>query len=236
VFVTRIRNRQRGQALVETAIMLPIALLCVFGILYLAHAGIMTERTQSAMRYAGFSGFYGQSNQAYTAADIYSNLQGGTQPVPCPTAPPGVFTDTAPYPGPASPPLWGPNWQVSSNCETVIQNIGGAEFLASRDIASTIVNVQTGITVPPFLQPLIGGTAVMFSQIAFAHPQYPGILMYCNSDTYNAVHGSITAMGSVGMPTPIPGGSPSPAPSGAPSPLPTSPVPTPTPFASTGSC
>lgn len=236
MFVARARARQRGQALTETIIMLPVGIFCVFAILYLGHAGIMAERSQAAIRYAGFTGFYGQSDQAYTAADIYANLQGGTQPLPCPTAPPGAFNDTAPYPGPASPTLWGPDWQISSNCQTITQNIGGAEFLASRDIAATVVNVQTGINVPPFLQPLIGSNTVMFAQTAFAHPQYPGVIMYCNSDTYSAVHDSITAMSTVGMPTPMPGSSPTPVPSSAPSPLPTSPVPTPTPYSATGSC
>jgi len=236
MLVTRMRTRQRGQALVETILMLPLAIFCVFAILYLAHAGIMNERAQAAIRFAGFTGFYGQSDQAYTAADIYANLQGGTQPVPCPTAPAGIFSDTAPFPGPASPRLWGPNWQVSSNCGTMVKNIGGAEFLASRDIAATLVNVQTGVTVPAFLQPLIGGNAVIFAQTTFAHPQYPGIIMYCNPGTYSAVHDSITAMSSASMPTPIPGGASTPLPSGAPSPLPTSPVPTPTPYPLTGAC
>lgn len=237
MLVTLRRRRQRGQALTETVIMLPAAMLALFAILYLAHAGIVTERTQSAMRYAGFAGFYGQSDQAYTAADIYANLEGGTQPVPCPTAPAGAYSDTGPYPGPASPRLWGPDWQVSSNCATIVQNIGGAEFLASRDIAATVVNVQTGVNVPTFLQPLIGSNAVIGSEIAFVHPAYPGVIMFCNQDTYNAVHDSITAMSTVGLPTPVPdGGSPSPLPSDNPSPLPTSPVPTPTPFSSTGAC
>lgn len=236
MFLARSRTRQRGQALIETVIMLPIAIFCVFAILYLAHAGIMTERTQSAIRYAGFAGFYGQSDQAFTAADIYSNLQGGAQPLPCPTAPAGAFNDTAPYPGPASPQLWGPNWQISSNCATIVRNIGGAEFLASRDISATVVNVQTGIDVPAYLQPLIGSTAVMYAKTAFSHPAYPGVLMYCNPPTYEAVHDSITAMSTVGMPTPLPASSPSAAPSGAPSPLPTSPVPTPTPISGAGTC
>ncbi len=230
------RRRQRGQALTETAIVLPVAILAVFGILYLSHAGIVSERTQSALRYAGFAGFYGQSNQAYTAADIYSNLQGGAQPVPCPTAPAGAYNDTAPYPGPSSPPLWNPDWQISSNCGIVTQNIGGAEFLASRTLAATIVNVQTGVNVPSFLQPLIGRNAVMYAQTAFAHPQYPGIIMFCNGDTYTAVHDSITAMSTVSMPTPLPAQSPTAAPSNAPSPVPTSPVPTPSPYSASGSC
>ncbi len=236
MLVANRRRIQRGQALIETIIVLPIAIFCVFAILYLAHAGIMTERTQSAIRYAGFAGFYGQSNQAYTAADIYTNLRGGSPPVPCPTAPAGAFDDTAPYPGPSSPRLWGPDWQISSNCGTVTQNIGGASFLASRTLAATLVNVQTGINVPSYLQPLIGGNAVMFAQTAFAHPQYPGVIMFCNVDTYNAVHDSITAMSTVGMPTPLPVSSPSPVPSGAPTALPTSPVPTPTPISNPGSC
>lgn len=230
------RRRQRGQALTETIIVLPVVILAIFGILYLSHAGIVEERTQSAIRYAGFTGFYGQSNQAYTAADIYSNMQGGAQPVPCPTAPAGAYNDTAPYPGPSSPPLWNPDWQISSNCGLVTQNIGGAEFLASRTLAATAVNVQTGVNVPSYLRPLIGNFGVMFAQTSFTHPQYPGIIMYCNVDTFNAVHDSITAMSSVSMPTPLPAPSPTAQPSNAPSPVPTSPVATPSPYPNAGSC
>lgn len=236
MLVTSRLRRQRGQALTETVIMLPIALFTLFAILYLSHAGVMMERTQSAIRYAGFAGFYGQSNAAFTVADIYSNLQGGTQPVPCPTAPPGAFSDTAPYPGPASPRLWGPDWQISSNCGTIIRNIGGAEFLASRDLSATVINVQTGVNVPPYLAPFIGNTAVMYAQTAFAHPAYPGIILYCNADTFNAVRDSLTAMRTVATPSPVPASTPTPMPSGAPTPLPVSPVPTPTPIAGAGTC
>ena len=238
MFVSSRACRQRGQALTETIIVLPIVLLSVFAILYLGHAGLVAERAQAALRYAGFAGFYGVGNQAYTAADIYSNLQGGAQPVPCPTAPAGAFDNTAPYPGPANPRLWGPDWQVSSSCGMVTKNIGGTGVLASRTISATIVNVQTGVNVPEYLRPTIGKNAVIAAQTVFAHPAYAGIIMYCNAGTYSAVRDSITAMSSVGMPTPIPGsGTPTPAPTGAPSPLPTSPVPTPTPIPnSSGSC
>jgi len=215
MLLARKRDLQRGQALTETLIVLPVAIFAIFAILYIARAGIVNERIYLSMRYAGFSAFYGQSNQAYTAADIYSNIQGGNQPVPCPKAPAGAFNDTAPYPGPSGPPLWNPDEPVTSQCSMQTTSIGGASFLASRYLSATLVNVQTGVNVPPYLQSLIPAQTTMQAQGGFVHPAYPGVIMYCNGDTFTAVYDSLTSNGTISLPTPMPG-EPTPGPTPGP--------------------
>ncbi|MGZ3505495.1 MAG: TadE/TadG family type IV pilus assembly protein [Vulcanimicrobiaceae bacterium] len=203
----------RGQTLVETLLVMPIMLFVIFATLYIAHYGIVNERTQIGLRYAGVEAFVQGQTDAYTAADIYSNLSGGTQPVPCPTAPPGVYTNSAPYPGPSSPPLWSPDAPVdgagdtmTSSCSPTFTDLGGASFLAARFISATQITSNAGVSIPAYLQPLLGR---IFTQTnaatAFAHSAYPGIILYCVAKAHDATLNSITANGTVGLPTPMPG-------------------------------
>ncbi len=203
----------RGQTLLETLLMMPIMLFIIFAMLYMAHLGIVNERTQVGLRYAGVQSFVQGQTQAYTAADIYANLSGGTQPVPCPTSPPGVYTNSAPYPGPSSPPLWSPDAPLdqagdttTSTCQVTFTDLGGASFLASRFIAFTQITSHAGVSIPGYLQSLLGG---FFAQTSagteFAHSAYPGIILYCVSKAHDATLNSITANGTVGLPTPMPG-------------------------------
>ncbi|HEY8313870.1 MAG TPA: hypothetical protein VIG51_06820 [Candidatus Baltobacteraceae bacterium] len=203
----------RGQTLVETLLMMPVGLFVIFAMLYIAHFGIVNERTQLGMRYAGVESFVQGQTQAYTAADIYANLAGGTQPVPCPTAPAGVYTNSAPYPGPSTPPLWSPDAAVdgsgsvtSSTCQVTFTDLGGASFLASRFIAATQITSNAGVSIPKYLQPILGALfAKTNASSAFAHSAYPGIILYCVSKAHDATLNSITANGTVGLPTPMPG-------------------------------
>jgi hypothetical protein len=208
-------ERMRGQTMIETLLMMPIMLLVIFGTLYIAHYGIVNERTQLGMRYAGVEAFVQGQTAAYTAADIYSNLSGGTQPVPCPTAPPGVYTNSAPYPGPSSPPLWSPDAPVdqagdttTSTCSPTFTDLGGASFLAARFIAATQIKANAGVSIPAYLRPLLGGNVTFAqtnAQTAFAHAAYPGIILYCVAKAHDATLNSITANGTVTLPTPMPG-------------------------------
>jgi Flp pilus assembly protein TadG len=49
----KLRHAQRGQAVVETVLFLPMFLLALFGVMWTAQAAVQYERTQSAVRYAG---------------------------------------------------------------------------------------------------------------------------------------------------------------------------------------
>lgn len=203
----------RGQTLVEMAIALPIVLLALFGIIYVARLGVVDERAQLALRYGGIAGFITGSG-AYSAANIYANLDPSAIPQPCPTPAMGAFSDTAPFPGPTSAPFWQPD--SSSNaapCAPAVFGMGGAQFLASHFFSATALTVNANIDVPTYIQGVLGKdtTAVSASE-TFVHPAFPGMILYCSTEVRARVNGAITAEGSNIPPTPIPNGAPQPSP------------------------
>lgn len=195
----------RGQTLIETLLMMPVALFALFALIYITRFGIVNERTYLSMRYAGVAAFTQGTSQAYTAADVYANLAGGQQPVPCPTPPVGAFDNSAPYPGPSTPPLFRPDSITIPACTTAFTDLGGASFLAARFISSTAIGVNATVNVPTYLQPLIGKMTTTNAVGSFVHSAYPGIILFCVAKAYNAVNDSVTAVGTLSLPTPGPG-------------------------------
>ena len=203
----------RGQALIEITIALPIVLLALFGIIYVARLGVVDERAQLALRYGGIAGFITGSG-AYSAANIYANLNPSAIPQPCPTPAMGAFSDTNPFPGPSSAPFWQPD--ASSNsapCAPAVYGLGGAQFLASHFFSATSLTVNATVDVPPYLQSVLGknASAVSASE-TFVHPAFPGMILYCSTEVRARVNGAITAQGSSIPPTPIPNGASPPPP------------------------
>lgn len=216
MFVARSAGTARGQTLIETVIMLPVVLLVLFGILYVARLGVVNERAQLALRYGGIAAF-DTGTSAYSAANIYANLSGAEPPSPCPTPPAGAFSNGTPFPGPTSAPFWQPDPNATPNgtCTLAITDLGGAQFLASHYFAATSLSVTAGVDIPSFLQGILGGQTTNIATISdsFVHAAYPGIILYCSSEVRSRVQGAITAQGSSTPPTPIPNGStPPPAP------------------------
>lgn len=198
-------ERMRGQTLVETLLMMPVAIFAIFALIYITHFGIVNERTYLSMRYAGVAAFTQGASAAYTAADVYSNLAGGQQPVPCPTPPAGAFDNSAPYPGPSTPPLFKPDALTIPACTTTFTDLGGATFLAARFISATSIGVNATVNVPAYLQPLIGKITNTHSVGSFVHSAYPGIILFCVTKAHDAVYQSVTAGGTLSLPTPNPG-------------------------------
>lgn len=206
----------RGQALIESAIALPLVLLMLFGIIYVARVGVVGERAQLALRYGGIAGFDTQSG-AYSAANIYANLNPSAVPSPCPGPALGAFSGTAPFPGPSSAPFWQPDSAnaPSGLCTPAVFGLGGAQFLASHYFSGTAVSVSAGVNVPTYIQQALGATTNQVNASEyFIHPAFPGMILYCSTEVRDRVNGAITASGSSIPPTPIPNGAsnPSPAP------------------------
>ncbi len=95
-------------------IMLPVVLFAFFAMIYLAKVAVVTERAELALRYGLLTGFQSSSG-AYTAGNIYQNIDLAGLPAPCATAPPAIFANSAPFPGPTSAPFWQPDAYAWSN-------------------------------------------------------------------------------------------------------------------------
>jgi hypothetical protein len=69
LFVSRAAlRRQRGQAIVETAIFLPILLTAMFALIFFSRLGVLSERGESAVRYGQLVTF---RNGSYTVGAVY---------------------------------------------------------------------------------------------------------------------------------------------------------------------
>ena len=203
----------RGQTLVELVIAMPVVLLALFAIIYIARFGVLNERVDLAVRYGGIAGYNSGSTQ-YSAANIYANT-GGSLPA-CPSPPVSVLSDASPFPGPTSAPFWQPDASPAptSSCTAGASGFGGSQFIASHFWSQSTVNVSATVAVPSFIQSALGSTAgTASSTLTFIHAANPGIILWCSTEVRNRVSGAITASGSASLPTPIPdGSSPSPAP------------------------
>lgn len=211
----RVGRGSRGQALIEMTIALPVVLIALFGILYVARIGVVGERAQLAVRYGGITGFISGSN-AYSAANLYANLNPSSLPQPCPTPALGAFSDSAPFPGPSSAPFWQPDaTSNASPCAPAVYGLGGAQFLASHFFSATSLSVSASVDVPSFIQTVLGESSQSVGAAeAFVHPAFPGMILYCSTEVRARVNDAVTAQGSDVLPTPIPNGAsnPSPAP------------------------
>ena len=87
------RHGQRGAALIESAIALPVALLTLYGVLYGTQLGTINERVQSAVRYTGVLAAQAQPYHDYSLYMLYNGL-GDNAPVhrgSCPAPPSDVL-------------------------------------------------------------------------------------------------------------------------------------------------
>jgi hypothetical protein len=242
-------NASRGQAIVETALILPIVIALLFAIVYFANLGTVDQRVQIAIRYGGLVGFSTSGGGLFSAANIYT---AGTAPSGnnCPPPPLGILTNASPFPGPTSAPFFNPSTGGTStaNCNaSAIDFKGGASFLASGFVANANESVSAQSDVPPYLNALFGSFGTVTQSEAWGHPAWPAVIIACtgpssfqNMSTANAVEASLANESTPGDQTTgatdagtgnyvggeifastYPGTCPTPTPSPSPSPSPT---------------
>jgi hypothetical protein len=110
----KLSHAQRGQAVVETVMFLPMFLLALFGIMWTAQAAVQYERTQSAVRYAGLIAQSDSPYADYSLYSMYTQLAATTLPTLTCNMPQAVLdtlSDAAPTYSSgetvtASPPFW----------------------------------------------------------------------------------------------------------------------------------
>jgi hypothetical protein len=82
------RHNERGAALVESAIALPVALLTMYGVLYGTQLGTINERVQSAVRYSGMLATQSQPYHDYSLDMLYNGVGQTASKMKLPCAPP----------------------------------------------------------------------------------------------------------------------------------------------------
>jgi len=153
--------RARGQALIETAIALPVFLLVMFGVIWALQTGVLGERVEMVARYGGMVSAEINPYQQYSLYAAYAAAAGSPLTITCATPPPALLQDGAPLAAPATGTL--PFWQPTANSGTATATCG--KTLANGGLSTPMllgraqIQVNAATDVPAMLQPLTGPQA-----------------------------------------------------------------------------
>ncbi len=88
-------SHARGQALLETALFMPLFLLGLFGVMLAAKEGALTEKVQLGVRYGGVVSSLEQPYLSYSAYSMYATVDGSpsTNPNKCTGVAPSADAD-----------------------------------------------------------------------------------------------------------------------------------------------
>jgi len=151
--------RSRGQALIETAVALPVFLLVMFGVMWALQTGVLGERVEMVARYGGMVSAEINPYQQYSLYAAYSAAAGAPLPAICATPPPDLIGNGAPLAAPVAQTLG--FWQPASGtatagavCGRAISN--GLGLSAPMILGRSAITVNAANDVPATLQPFTG--------------------------------------------------------------------------------
>ncbi len=196
------RHAQRGQALVETVIALPLFLLAMFAMIWAVQSSVLAERVQLGVRYAGVIGSKSQPYLDYSLYTVYGNLNGlsqvATQPCFAPTS--DVLLGHGPYldpAGKATAPFWQPaagttngtcNGPSNPNLVAITDSNLSKTALLLHDASS----LSTALNVPGYLSGALGSTTRLSASQNFFRSADLGDMIHCYAAVGAAVSASLT--------------------------------------------
>jgi hypothetical protein len=204
-------HSQRGQATVETAVFLPAFLLVLFGVIWTVQSSVLSERAQIAVRFSGLVSDEANPYKQYSLGALYDGLPdvAGAETYTCVAPTPDALQNDPSngyFPGPKSPPFFQPSGTTSGTCTPGATHLSGGTMSSPMLFVHTQSNITTGVTVPGYLQSLLGTTQhLTASQNFFDGPDVRTILN-CYSDLGSAVERSLEreAINASSAPTPLP--------------------------------
>jgi hypothetical protein len=184
------RHAQRGQALAETVVCLPIFLLTLFGMLWAVKIAVQSERVQSAIRYAWSISQRTNPYGSFSFYSMYSQLGVINEPpVACTTPLVDPLSDAqTTYTSTASPPFFSPLATPTDGCLVIgylfYYGATGTPGLA-QDVLVSVQEptITSTVAVPTALVSTVGSTSST-SATAFVYQQvglnvllacYPGL-------------------------------------------------------------
>ncbi|MEA2663759.1 MAG: hypothetical protein QOI11_703 [Candidatus Eremiobacteraeota bacterium] len=151
--------RARGQALIETAIALPVFLIAMFGVIWALQSGVLGERVQMAARYGGMVSAQGNPFQQYSLYGVYGAAIGTPVVAPCGLPPAQMLSGGSPLVAPAapSPQFWQPSGSpaVSGKCGRTLSTAAGLS--GPKLLGHAQLTVDATNDVPLSLQAAFGG-------------------------------------------------------------------------------
>jgi hypothetical protein len=197
-------KRGRGQAIVEAALFCPLLLLALAALLLFSRLGVVAERGESAVRYADLVTF--RHGQIYTVATVYDLLDelldpsasqlgplcltpNATTSVPPPqntisAAALQAFTESQPAVSstavPATRNFWKPDSMAAPVCNPMSVQLSSSTYgLSDMPLSVTSFQVQGTISVPGYLNSLLGSQTSTTANMAFLNLATPNMLVAC---------------------------------------------------------
>jgi hypothetical protein len=201
-----VRQNARGQAIAETVIFLPIALLTLFGVIWASQYSVMSERVQSAVRYSGLIANQLNPFMEYSMFVLYNSMGTASLNVAIPTQtcnPPttDALTNSNTYPGPTSGPFWqntpAPPTVTCSSTPSQKAVFSSGVTQTSLALSNTPI-VQTGAAVPSYLnnsmvfgQVIAGGSSPTTASLNFMKPADMPTLLNCQPAMQTTIGASL---------------------------------------------
>lgn len=204
----RARHGERGQALAETALFLPLFLLVLFGVIWAVQSSVVTERAQMAVRFSGLVSDEVNPYNQYSLTALYNGLPGvaSSETYSCTSPDDEAFSNSGSFPGPTTAPFFQPTASPSGSCTQGPVELSGGTMTAPMLFVGTQSSVTAQVSVPTYLQKLLGTTqSVSATQNFFDGPDVQTFLA-CYSTLGSAVMESLTyyTLNASTAPTPLP--------------------------------
>ncbi len=211
--LARSLSGQRGQALIESVVFLPLFLLVLFGIIWIVQISVLSERAQIAVRYSGLISNESSPYTAYSIYAVYNNIGTLTQvePATCATPSSDAFLNnnsTGAFPGPQAAPFWWPDSGTSSGaCTSGTAPITGGSLGAPLLLTHTTASVAATKAIPLFIQGAIGPFSTLSAAQNFVNTPDIATTFKCYPDLQAAVSASLVGEkaasgGSITLPLP----------------------------------
>lgn len=189
---------QRGQALVETAIFLPVFLLVLFGMMWVVQFSVLNERAQIGVRYSGLISNESSPYDGFSLYSIYNNVGGRTQSATttCATPPPDAYSNdpsNGAFPGPTSQPFWQPTGPTTGSCTEGRVPITDSSLTVPMLLVNTFSQTSTLKQTTTNLPTAISGlrTTTLSAQQNFVNTPDIASIMQCYPEIETAVNNSI---------------------------------------------
>jgi hypothetical protein len=185
------RHAQRGQAIFETVIFLPMFLLALFGMIWAVQAAVQYERSESAVRYAGLVSQVANPYADYSFYSLYTQIGSSAIPtITCVQPLTDPLSDAAPtYTSPQtttqSPPFWTPASAIPGCAGPNSAGIVGIQAGTGLDqdvlFSQQYPSIISQVSVPSALQSTLGTLSSANSSERFFRPVGIDVILACYS-------------------------------------------------------
>lgn len=182
----KLKHAQRGQAIAETIVFLPMFLLSLFGIIWAVQVAVQYERVESAVRYAGIVSQHVNPYTDYSLYSLYTQVGSASMPtITCVAPLTTPLSDAAPtyisaYLNTTSNPFWQPYSAVPTCPSASVTGIpAGHDFNVDAMFIVEQPGITSTISAPSFLKPVLGTLTSATAQAYFIRQPGVNVIIAC---------------------------------------------------------